>query len=134
MRRVSCLCGVSTLTAFALVVEIGDWNPFTGNTIGSFLGLVRSEYSSGSSQVLGAITKSGNTHARRLLGEAARHHRPRFPVRSTRRSVNGSRWQAARVSCIPAIAPSTCATAPLRLVAVNPPVAQSFSVLHRTMN
>jgi transposase len=31
---------VSTLTAFALAVEIGNWNRFTGNTIGSFVGLV----------------------------------------------------------------------------------------------
>jgi transposase len=47
VRRVSCLRGVGTLTAFALAVEIGDWNRFTGNTIGSFVGLVPSECSSG---------------------------------------------------------------------------------------
>lgn len=34
------LRGISTLTAFALAVEIGDWNRFTGSTIGAFLGLV----------------------------------------------------------------------------------------------
>ena len=75
VRRLSCLRGVSTLTSFALAVEIGDWHRFTGNTIGSFVGLVPSEYSSGASRVQGSITKTGNTHARRLLIEAAWHHR-----------------------------------------------------------
>jgi transposase len=91
VRRVSCLRGVGTLTAFALAVEIGDWNRFSGNTIGSFVGLVPSEYSSGSSRVQGAITKTGNTHARRLLVEAAWHHRPRYHVGAVMRS----RWEQA---------------------------------------
>ena len=50
VRRLGCLRGVSTLTGFALAVEIGDWHRFTGNTIGSFVGLVPCEYSSGSSR------------------------------------------------------------------------------------
>lgn len=33
VRRVSCLRGVSTLTASALAVEIGEGDRFTGNTI-----------------------------------------------------------------------------------------------------
>jgi hypothetical protein len=57
VRRLSCLRGISTLTAFALAVEIGDWHRFTGNSIGSFVGLVPSEYSSGASRVQGSITK-----------------------------------------------------------------------------
>ena len=83
VRRLSCLRGVSTLTSFALAVEIGDWRRFTGNTIGSFVGLVPSEYSSGASRVQGSITKTGNTHARRLLIEAAWHHRTRYRPGST---------------------------------------------------
>jgi len=75
VRRLSCLRGVSTLTAFGLAVEIGDWHRFSGNTIGSFVGLVPSEYSSGASRVQGSVTKTGNSHARRLLVEAAWHHR-----------------------------------------------------------
>jgi transposase len=78
VHRLGCLRGVSTLTAFALAVEIGDWHRFTGNTIGSFVGLVPSEHSSGSSRSQGPITKAGNTHARRLLVEAAWHHRSRY--------------------------------------------------------
>jgi transposase len=78
VRRLACLRGISTLTAFGLAVEIGDWHRFTGNTIGSFVGLVPSESSSGASRVQGPITKTGNSHARRLLIEAAWHHRPRY--------------------------------------------------------
>ena len=89
VRRVSCLRGVSTLTGFALAVEIGDWNRFTGNTIGSFVGLTPSEYSSGSSRVQGSITKTGNTHVRRLLVEAAWHHRPRYHVGAVMRVAVG---------------------------------------------
>ena len=91
VHRLGCLRGVSTLTGFALAVEIGDWHRFTGNTIGSFVGLVPSEYSSGSSRVQGSITKTGNTHVRRLLVEAAWHHRARYTVGKTMRD----RWDLA---------------------------------------
>jgi transposase len=91
VRRVSCLRGVSTLTGFALAVEIGDWKRFTGNTIGSFVGLVPSEFSSGSSRAQGSITKTGNTHVRRLLVEAAWHHRARYHVGAVMRA----RWDQA---------------------------------------
>ena len=78
VRRLGCLRGVSTLTAFGLALEIGDWSRFTGNSIGSFVGLVPSEHSSGTSRAQGSITKTGNTHARRLLVEAAWHHRAAY--------------------------------------------------------
>ena len=91
VHRLGCLRGVSTLTGFALAVEIGNWDRFTGNTIGSFVGLVPSEYSSGSSRVQGSITKAGNTHVRRLLVEAAWHHRARYVVGKTMRD----RWELA---------------------------------------
>src|SRR5687768_3923745 len=52
---------------FALAVEIGDWHRFTSATIGAFVGLVPTESSSGQSRSQGSITKTGNTHARRLL-------------------------------------------------------------------
>jgi transposase len=75
VHRLGCLRGVSTLTAFGLAVEIGDWHRFTGATIGAYLGLVPTESSSGQQRSQGSITKAGNTHARRLLVEAAWHHR-----------------------------------------------------------
>ena len=80
------------LTAFGLAVEIGDWTRFTGSTIGAYLGLVPSEHSSGASRSQGAITKTGNTHARRLLVEAAWHHRR--PYNHASRDMR-SRWDAA---------------------------------------
>src|SRR3989442_6816135 len=43
----------------------------------AYLGLVPSEYSSGESQRHGALTKAGNSHARRVLVEAAWHYRHR---------------------------------------------------------
>jgi transposase len=91
VRRLACLRGVSTLTAFALAVEIGDWHRFTGNTIGAFVGLVPTEYSSGASRVQGGITKTGNSHCRRLLIEAAWHHRPGYHPGAVMRA----RWNQA---------------------------------------
>jgi transposase len=73
--RLSCLRGVSTLTALALTVELGDWTRFRPQSLGPFLGLTPSEDSTGEKRRLGAITKTGNTHARRLLVEAAWHQR-----------------------------------------------------------
>ena len=79
--RLSCLRGVSTLTALALTVELGDWSRFRPQSLGPFLGLTPSEDSSGERRRLGGITKTGNTHARRLLVEAA--WQQRRPVRES---------------------------------------------------
>ena len=88
--RLRCLRGVSTLTAVGLCVEVADWHRFTGSTIGSYLGLVPSEFSSGARRVQGGITKTGNAHARRLLVEAAWHHRrPLRPSRERARRADG---------------------------------------------
>jgi transposase len=73
--RLVCLRGISTLTAFALTVELGDWSRFRPQSLGPFLGLTPSEDSTGERRRQGAITKTGNTHARRLLVEAAWHQR-----------------------------------------------------------
>jgi transposase len=90
-RRLCCLRGISTLTGFALAVELGDWTRFTGSSIGAYLGLVPCEHSSGDSRRQGGITKTGNTHARRLLIEAAWHHKPRYTVGPVMRA----RWEQA---------------------------------------
>ena len=73
--RLCCLRGVGTLTALALTVELGDWARFRPLSLGPFLGLTPSEDSTGDRRHLGSITKTGNTHARRLLVEAAWHQR-----------------------------------------------------------
>ena len=76
--RLRCLRGVDTLTAIGLCVEVGDFRRFgKAGQLMSYLGLVPSEHSSGESRRLGAITKSGSRHGRRLLVEAAWHYRNR---------------------------------------------------------
>ena len=57
---------------------MGDWSRFSGASIRAFVGLTPTEHSSGSSRSLGSITKTGNGHARRLLVEAAWHHRKAY--------------------------------------------------------
>ncbi|ADJ47551.1 transposase of IS116/IS110/IS902 family [Amycolatopsis mediterranei S699] len=71
MGRLACLHGVSTLTAFGLVTEIGDWRRFTGASIGAYVSLVPADSSSGEHRHQGAITKTGNSDGQRLLVEAA---------------------------------------------------------------
>jgi transposase len=82
VSRLVCLRGVSTLTGFALSVELGDWHRFRPESLGPFLGLTPSEHSSGERRRQGGISKTGNSHVRRLLIEAAWHQR-----RPPRRSV-----------------------------------------------
>jgi transposase len=91
INALCCLRGVSLLTGFGLAVEIGDWSRFTGASIGSYLGLVPSERSSGQSRSQGRITKTGNKHARRLLVEAAWHHRTAYRPGSSR--ALQQRWE-----------------------------------------
>lgn len=78
VHRLGCIRGVATLTAFGLAVEIGDWHRLSGRSIGAYVGLVPSESSSGESRSQGGVTKTGNGHVRRLLVEAAWHHRTQY--------------------------------------------------------
>ena len=81
--RLRCLRGIDTLSAVGLCAEIGDWTRFPKAAhVMSYLGLVPSEDTTGSSRRLGAITKTGSGHGRRLLVEAAWHYR-RAPRSST---------------------------------------------------
>lgn len=90
VNRLMCLRGVSTLTAVGLAVEIGDWHRLNGANIGAYLGLTPTESQSGARHTRGSITKAGNRHARRLLVEAAWHHR-----RPHRASIELERRRAA---------------------------------------
>jgi transposase len=76
--RLRTMRGIDTLTALGLAAEIGDFARFDRpEQLMSFLGLVPSEHSSGEQRRQGSITKSGSSHARRLLVEAAWHYRRR---------------------------------------------------------
>ena len=81
VARLRCLRGIDTLTALALVAEIGDFDRFkTAEELMAFVGLVPSERSSGEQRRQGSITKAGNAHVRRLLVESAWHARRRPTV------------------------------------------------------
>ena len=68
--------GIEMVTAVTLVAEIGDFKRFaTAGDLMAFLGLVPSEHSSGGGRRQGRITRTGNTHARRVLVESAWHYR-----------------------------------------------------------
>jgi len=65
--------GVGPVISLAYVLVVGDWHRFPrGKQVGSYLGLIPSEASSGKrQQQMGHITKQGNTLLRWLLVEAA---------------------------------------------------------------
>jgi transposase len=72
VEALQALRGVQFTVAVTTVAELGDLtrvdNP---RQLMSFLGLIPSEYSSGERRRQGALTKAGNTHARRALVEGA---------------------------------------------------------------
>jgi len=73
-----CFRGIETLSAIILLAEIVDFQRFRRpRELMAYLGLVPSEYSSGDTHRRGALTKAGNSHARRVLVEAAWHYRHR---------------------------------------------------------
>ena len=79
--RLRCLRGVDTLSAVGLCVEIGDFERFARpGKLMSYVGLVPCESTTGQQRRLGAITKTGSGHARRLLVEASWHYRSRPSV------------------------------------------------------
>lgn len=86
-----CLRGIDTLTAVGLVAELFDFQRFGhADELMAFVGLVPSEHSSGPKQRRGSITKTGNSHVRRLLVEAAWHYRRPPRLRSP---VMRRRWE-----------------------------------------
>lgn len=81
VAALQALRGVATITAIGLVAEIGDLSRFAHpRQLMAYLGLVPSEHSSGPRTYRGSITKTGNSHARRLLTEAAWSYRHRARI------------------------------------------------------
>jgi transposase len=85
VAKLCCLRGIKTLSAMVLLAEIGDFRRFDSpRQLMAFVGLVPREYSSGGRERRGGITKTGNSHARRILVEAAwsYRHRPAMGPRA----------------------------------------------------
>jgi transposase len=75
------LRGVAKVTAVTLATEFGSFSRFErAAQVMSYTGVVPSEHSSGPRTRRSGITKTGNSHLRRVLVEAAWHyrHRPRI--------------------------------------------------------
>ena len=80
---VMTLRGLDLVAATTVVAELGDLRRFARpRELMGYLGLVPSEHTTGSKRRLGAITKTGNGHVRRMLIEAAWNYR--FPARVSR--------------------------------------------------
>ena len=72
VEAIQALRGIQFTTAVTLIAELGDLTRFdTPRQLMSYLGLVPSEHSSGERRRQGSITKTGNSHARRVLVEGA---------------------------------------------------------------
>ncbi len=75
VRKLSCFIGVKTVTALAVLTEVGDFKRFaSAQHFASYIGLTPGEDSSGNDQNRLGITKAGNNHIRRLLTEAAQSY------------------------------------------------------------
>jgi len=72
VRALVALKGVRFLTAVTVVSEVGDMMRFGHPTqLMAYAGVVPREHSSGDTVRKGAITKAGNAHLRRIVGESA---------------------------------------------------------------
>jgi transposase len=83
VEAIPALRGVDLTSAINVIAELGDLTQFEApRPRMSSLGLTPSEYSSGGRRRHGGITKVGNTHARRAVGEGAWVYR--FPAKVSR--------------------------------------------------
>ena len=94
IAALATLRGVAQLTAVTLVAEVGCFSRFqTAGALMSYCGMVPSEYSTGGPGKArrGHITKAGNAHLRRILGEASWHYAKRLrPSRKLTRRQKGA--------------------------------------------
>ncbi|MBI3680786.1 MAG: IS110 family transposase [Acidobacteria bacterium] len=83
VEAIQALRAVQFLAAVTLIAELGDLTRFaTPRQLMSYLGLVPSKHSSGERQRQGSITKTGNSHAHRVLVEGAWAYR--YPAKVSR--------------------------------------------------
>jgi transposase len=97
------LRGVAKVTAVTVAVEVGSFSRFArAKELMGYSGAVPSEASSGGTTKRGAITKTGNSHLRRVLVEAAWAYRSKpnlFPALRKRQEgqseeVKAIAWKA----------------------------------------
>jgi transposase len=90
LGALQCARGVATVTAATLVAELGDLRRFASpRQLMAYAGVVPGEHSSGGRTRRGSITKTGNSHVRRVVVEAAWHYRhpPRVGTTLRRRQA-----------------------------------------------
>lgn len=100
VRAMTAHRGVSLVVAATVCAELGDLTRFDrARDLMGFVGLVPSLHATGLSRRVGAITKTGNAHVRRVLVEAAWSYR--HPARRTahvRRKLEGQSEQVQAIS------------------------------------
>jgi transposase len=115
VEALQALRGVQWIHAVRIVAELGDFQRFESpRQLMGYLGLIPSEDSSGPRRRQGAITKAGNSSARRALVEAA--HAYRYPARVSwviarrqtklAKSVCDIAWKAQLRLCARALSPA----------------------------
>ena len=108
VEALQALRGVQFTVAVTTVAELGDLTRFENpRQLMKYLGLIPSEYSTGERRRQGAITKAGNTHARRALVEGAWAYR--YPEKVSRhlqlrletqpKVIQDLRWKAQMRLC-----------------------------------
>ena len=103
------LRGIDLIGAMTLVAEIGDFTRFARpRELMGFLGLIPSEHTSGNHRRQGHITKTGNSHARRILVEA----RGTIAIQrvSAQRSRRASKGNPRRYARLPGVKQSDIVT------------------------
>jgi transposase len=103
IQALQALRGVAQISAVTIVAELGEISRFDGaRQLMGYSGAVPSEHSSGKRIQRGPITKTGNTHLRRIAIEAAwaYRHRPTVGPALRKRQeglseeVKGIAWKA----------------------------------------
>jgi transposase len=72
IEALQALRGVAKITAVTIVAEVGSFSRFESpRPLMGYSGMVASEFTTGNRVRRGGITKTGNAHLRRVVGEAA---------------------------------------------------------------
>jgi transposase len=72
IEALQALRGVAKITAVTIVAEVGSFSRFENpRSLMGYSGMVSSEFTTGNRVRRGKITKTGNAHLRRVVGEAA---------------------------------------------------------------